>query len=132
VQATHGPTVLGVSVSNFFGKYSGAMFVLDHGYTWIVNNNGNPNEMVSATFHPNGIVYRVSVVNDSGTNWSLEQSFQVCSSFLPTGASFDQQIDVQTVRDTSPAGEIQLWSENQEGDCMVQFMNTIRTANVNL
>jgi hypothetical protein len=125
LQMTNGPTVLGVSVSNFFGKYGQTLITHDHGYTWAVDNNGNPYEMVGVDIHPDGIVYRVDVLNASGTNWSLTQSIQACSTFLPPGTNFDQQVDAQTVRYTSPAGEIQFWSENQEGDCMVQFMNTI-------
>jgi hypothetical protein len=126
LRVSHGPTVLGVSVSNFFGKYGDAPVVGDHGgYTWSVYKNGNPYELIGADIHPDGTVYRVDVVNSSGTDWSPAQSTQACSAFLPEGSSFEEQVDDQTESYTSPEGDNLLTRENQEGDCFLQFRNTV-------
>ena len=128
LRATHGPVVLGVSVGNFFGKYGNSLVTLDHGYTWVVDKDGNPYELIGATFHTDGIVYRVDIVNETQSDWSVAQSAQECSRFLPTGSNFEQQVDDQIARYTSPAGEIHMERENQQGDCFLQFSNTIGTA----
>ncbi|GHO88029.1 hypothetical protein [Dictyobacter formicarum] len=68
-RAKHGPAVLGVSVSNFFGKYGDYSIPGDHDYTWnIYGKDGNPYEEIGAIIHTDGTVYRVDVVNSSQTN----------------------------------------------------------------
>src|SRR6266480_6791869 len=74
LRMTHGPTVLGVSVSNFFGKYGDATVTHDHRYTWSVYKNGNPFELIGTNIHPDGTVYRIDVVNTSDTDWRPAQS----------------------------------------------------------
>ncbi|WP_338250824.1 hypothetical protein [Dictyobacter halimunensis] len=129
--ATHGPTVLGVSVSNFFGKYGNYSNIpLNRGYTWSVDDqDGNPSQGVDASIHTDGTVYRVDVINLTDTNWSIAQSTQTCSAFLPAGSSFEEQVTDQITRYNSPAGEIQLDRMNDYGDCILQFSNTIGANN---
>ncbi len=128
LRATHGPTVLGVSVSNFFGKYGSTGITDGHSYTWTVYKDGNPTEVIGAAIHADGTVYRVGVVNSTYTNWSLSQSTQACSAFLPNGSSFEEQVSDQIALYSSPAGEIHMETQNIQGDCFLQFANTIGTA----
>jgi hypothetical protein len=129
--ATHGPAVLGGSVSNFFGKYGNATTTpVGRGYTWAVNDqDGNPSQLVSAQIHTDGTVYRVDVINSTTTNWSIAQSTQICSAFLPARPNFEEQVTDQITQSSSLAGKIQLDIMNDQGDCILQFSKTIGANN---
>lgn len=118
---TNGPTVIGEAITNFFGKYGGADVKTNTGYTWFLfDSSGNRLKWINATYQPaTEMVIKVSVVNASDTNWSLDQSLQECRAFLPDGATFEQDVEPGIQRYHSYYGDIQLQNLNDIGDCTV-------------
>lgn len=130
LHATHGPAVLGVSISNFFGTYGTSRIPGDHSYSWnLYGKDGNPYESIGATIHADGTVYRADVLNSSQTTqWSVAQSMDACSAFLPTGSSLKEHVSDHIALYSSPQGDIHMEMQHEEGDCFLQCAHTIGAA----